>query len=334
MSRYILGIETSCDDTSIALVAEDGSILSEKTQSQYHLLNQYGGVYPEFASRAHVVNIIPAIDSVMSHANINIEQDIAAIAVTRGPGLIGSLIIGVNTALALGKLWKKEVIGVNHLRGHLKSAELEGETIEYPALVLLVSGGHTFLTIIDEEGDVTLLGQTRDDSLGEAYDKVGRMLNLEFPAGPKIDKLALIGDTNIKFPTPLIHQGYEFSFSGLKSSVSRYLNMSETENIVAQDVCASFVHSVLTVLESKLVSAVKKNEGLKSLVVVGGVAASKQIRNLSKDVADTFGLTLKLPPIKWATDNGAMIGLAGWDYLKKDKIIAPNPIARIPIYEY
>lgn len=334
MSTYILGIETSCDDTSIALVAEDGSILAEKTQSQYHLLNQYGGVYPEFASRAHVLNIIPAIDSVISSVDISIEDDIAAIAVTRGPGLIGSLIIGVNTALTLGKLWKKEVIGVNHLRGHLKSAELEGEIIEYPALVLLVSGGHTFLTMIDPAGDVTLLGQTRDDSLGEAYDKVGRMLNLEFPAGPKIDKLALQGEANIKFPTPLIHSGYEFSFSGLKSSVSRYLNTAEEGNISSQDVCASFVHSVLTVLESKMISAIKKNEGLKSLVVVGGVAASKQIRDLSRETAEKFGLTLNLPPIKWATDNGAMIALAGWDYLKKGKIVAPNPIARIPIYEY
>lgn len=334
MSKYILGIETSCDDTSIALVSEDGNILSERTRSQYQLLNQYGGVYPEFASRAHVVNIIPAIDSVISSADLNIEEDIAAIAVTRGPGLIGSLIIGVNTALTLGKLWKKEVIGVNHLRGHLKSAELEGARIEYPALVLLVSGGHTFLTIIDPAGDVTLLGQTRDDSLGEAYDKVGRMLNLEFPAGPKIDKLALQGNASIKFPTPLINKGYEFSFSGLKSSVSRYLSTSEQENILAQDVSASFVHSVLTVLESKLRSAIKKNKGLASLVVVGGVAASKQIRDLSKDIADDYGLKLNLPPLKWATDNGAMIALAGWDYLKKDKIIPPNPIARIPIYEY
>lgn len=332
MKRYILGIETSCDDTSVALVDKNGTVKGIQTMSQDVLNDQFGGVYPEFASRAHVVNIIPAIDKLILDSNIDIEKDIEAIAVTRGPGLIGSLIIGVHTAKTLGLAWSKKVIGINHLRGHLASASLGGNQIVYPALILLVSGGHTFIAYMDQNGDIDLLGETRDDSLGEAYDKVGRMLDLKFPAGPKIDQLAAIGQANIKLPLPLIHSGLEFSFSGLKSSVARLLE--KTESVNKEDLCASFVDVIVKILEKKLLLALKNKQETKSLILVGGVAASKQIREMADKIATSQKIELSLPPIKWATDNGAMIAMAGWDYLSKGKIQDSKPVARIALEEY
>ena len=332
MKRYILGIETSCDDTSVALVDKDGTVKGIQTVSQDVLNDQFGGVYPEFASRAHVVNIIPAIDKLILDSNIDVEKDIEAIAVTRGPGLIGSLIIGVHTAKTLGLAWSKKVIGINHLRGHLASASLGGNQIVYPALILLVSGGHTFIAYIDESGEIDLLGETRDDSLGEAYDKVGRMLDLKFPAGPKIDQLAAFGQPTIKLPLPLIHAGLEFSFSGLKSSVSRLIEKSDTVN--KEDLCASFVDVIVKILEKKLLLAIKNKPETKSLILVGGVAASKQIRDMAGNISKAQNIELSLPPIKWATDNGAMIAMAGWDYLAKGKLQDSKPIARIALEEY
>jgi N6-L-threonylcarbamoyladenine synthase len=332
MKRYILGIETSCDDTSVALVDRNGNVKGIQTMSQDVLNDQFGGVYPEFASRAHVVNIIPAIDKLIHDSNIDIENDIEAIAVTRGPGLIGALIIGVHTAKALGLAWSKKVIGINHLRGHLASASLGGSQIVYPAIILLVSGGHTFIAYMDENGEIDLLGETRDDSLGEAYDKVGRMLDLKFPAGPKIDQLAAIGQPTIKLPLPLINSGLEFSFSGLKSSVARLIEKSGPIN--KENLCASFVDVIVKILNKKLLLALKNNPDTKSLILVGGVAASKQIREMAGSIADAQNIELSLPPIKWATDNGAMIAMAGWDYLSKGKIQDSKPIARIALEEY
>jgi len=333
MKKYILGIETSCDDTSVALVDSNGFVKGIQTTSQDVLNDKYGGVYPEFASRAHVVNIIPAIDKLILDAKINVEKDIEAIAVTRGPGLIGSLIIGVHTAKTLGLAWSKKVIGINHLRGHLASAALGGNQIVYPAIILLVSGGHTFIAYMDENGEIDLLGETRDDSLGEAYDKVGRMLDLKFPAGPKIDQLALLGKPNIKLPLPLINEGLEFSFSGLKSSVARLIEKSDTP-INKEDLCASFVDVIVKILEKKLLLALKNKPETKSLILVGGVAASKQIRAMAENITNAKKIELSLPPIKWATDNGAMIAMAGWDYLSKGKIQDSKPIARISLEEY
>jgi len=332
MKRYILGIETSCDDTSVALVDKNGYVKGIQTVTQDVLNDQFGGVYPEFASRAHVVNIIPAIDKLINDAHIDIEKDIEAIAVTRGPGLIGSLIIGVHTAKTLGLAWSKEVIGINHLRGHLASASLGGNKIEHPAIILLVSGGHTFIAYMDEYGEIDLLGETRDDSLGEAYDKVGRMLDLKFPAGPKIDELATLGIPNIKLPLPLLHSGLEFSFSGLKSSVARLIEKSDSVN--KENLCASFVDVIVKILEKKLLVALKNKPETKSLILVGGVAASKQIRDMAENITTTQNIELSLPPIKWATDNGAMIAMAGWDYLSKGKIQDSKPVARIALEEF
>lgn len=330
MNNYVLGIETSCDDTSVAVVGRDGEVLSSVIISQNEIHSEFGGVFPEFASRAHIQNIIPTVNQAISDSSIEIEE-IKAIGVTRGPGLIGSLLIGINTATGLGLGWNKQVIGINHLRGHLRSAELEGNKIIYPAIVLLVSGGHTFLAYMKSKFDIVLLGETRDDSVGEAYDKIGRTLGLGFPAGPLVDKLAKVGSPVIEFPRPLINEGLEFSFSGLKSSVARFI--ASADEVAIDNIAASFVESVMDILITKCKRALKTHQS-KSLVIVGGVAASPQLREMSKLLCDDFGIKLCLPPIKWSTDNAAMIALATWDYI--DQAIFPKPIpqSRLPLTEF
>ncbi len=330
MKRLILGIETSCDDTSVAIVDEHGTIYSSVVVAQHEIHNNFGGVYPEFASRAHIANIIPAIDEALSQSNIPIE-DIEAIGVTRGPGLVGSLLVGLNTAIALGVSWNKKVIGINHLRGHLRSAELEGGEIVYPALILLVSGGHTFLAHMADKNTISLLGTTRDDSIGEAYDKVGRMIGLGYPAGRAMDDLAAKGPGTIPFPRPLIHQGLEFSLSGLKSAVKRYIDNNPDYD--QQDVASSFVEAVIDIMVKKCTKAIKKVE-CKSLVMVGGVAASPLLREEAKKICEKFDLNLCLPPVKWSTDNAAMIALATFDYIDNEQYIKPFPALRIPLESY
>lgn len=332
MSKYILGIESSCDDTAVALVSQDSQVKSSVVISQDKIHENFGGIYPEFASRAHVHNIIPSINQVLEESCVTIDE-IEAIGVTRGPGLMGSLLVGLNTATALGMGWQKQVIGINHLRGHLRSAELEGEEINYPAIILLVSGGHTFLAFMRSKLDIELIGETRDDSAGETFDKVGRMLGLGFPAGPIVDKLARKGKVNISFPRPLIHEGLEFSFSGLKSSVARYLEKQIDAEIVIEDVAASFVQAVMDVLLSKCTKAIQQYKP-SSLVIVGGVAASSQLREGTEKICKEYGIKLCLPPIKWATDNAAMIGLATWDYIENKVFPIPKPELNILLSDF
>lgn len=307
----VLGIETSCDDTAVALVDQDGAVVSACVASQAALHSNYGGVYPELASRAHIDKILPTVGKVMDDAAIS-PGDLKAIGVTRGPGLIGSLMVGLNTACGLGHGWGVPVVGVNHLRGHLRSADLEEKRVSYPAMVLLVSGGHTLLARMSGPGEISLIGSTLDDSVGEAYDKVARMLGLGYPGGPAIDKLAFTGSPSVNFPRPLLGRGLDFSFSGLKSAVERYL--AGAPEAAAADVAASFVTTCLAVLLSKCRDALRQHPSA-SLVVVGGVAASPQLRAAAKELCDDLGVDLCLPPLRWSTDNGAMIGLATWDYL-------------------
>lgn len=307
----VLGIETSCDDTAVALVDRDGTVVSACVASQAALHSTYGGVYPELASRAHIDKILPTVRTVMDHAGVG-PPDLRAIGVTRGPGLIGSLMVGLNTACGLGHGWGVPVVGVNHLRGHLRSADLEEQRVSYPAMVLLVSGGHTLLARMTGPGEISLIGSTLDDSVGEAYDKVARMLGLGYPGGPAIDKLAFTGSPSVHFPRPLLGRGLDFSFSGLKSAVERYLAV--TPGIPPADVAASFVAACLEVLLSKGRDALRRFPSA-SLVVVGGVAASPQLRAAAKELCEDLGVELCLPPLRWSTDNGAMIGLATWDYL-------------------
>jgi len=312
--NLILGIETSCDDTSIAVVRESGRVLCCKTASQVDVHKGYGGIYPEFASRAHVEAIIPTLRAVMQETAIT-SSDLSAIGVTRGPGLIGSLLVGLHTAAGLGAGWGLPVYGVNHLRGHLRSALLEGGEVHYPAVVLLVSGGHTLIAHMKDADSMALVGTTRDDSVGEAYDKVARMLGLGFPGGPVIDRAASKGTANIRFPRPMLGQGFAFSFSGLKSSVRRYIEQNPAP--VSNDVAASFVAACMDVLVSKCRAAISTYTPA-SLIVVGGVSASPQLRAAMQSLCHDTGTRLSLPPAQWSTDNGAMIAMATWDYLRAD----------------
>jgi N6-L-threonylcarbamoyladenine synthase len=307
----VLGVETSCDDTAVALVDKSGSVIASCVASQAALHTTFGGVYPELASRAHIDKILPTVQAVLSDSGVR-PGDLAAIGVTRGPGLIGSLMVGLNTAAGLGHGWEVPVIGVNHLRGHLRSADLEESRVKFPAIVLLVSGGHTLLARLESTTDIRLIGSTVDDSVGEAYDKVARMLGLGYPGGPAIDRLAPSGTPQVRFPRPMLRQGLDFSFSGLKSAVERYL--AATPDAQPADVAASFVEACMEVLISKCRAAIKEYP-VSSLVIVGGVAASPQLRAAATELCAGLGIELCLPPVKWSTDNGAMIGLATWDYL-------------------
>lgn len=330
MSELVLGIESSCDDTAVAVVDDNGNVLSSVIATQTKIHAKFGGVYPEFASRAHVASILPALEESLRLANIT-PSDLQAIGVTRGPGLIGSLLVGLNTASGLGMSWQLPVIGINHLRGHLRSADLEQTRVKYPALILLVSGGHTFLAHMEEPSKINLLGSTRDDSVGEAYDKVGRMLGLGYPAGPDVDKMALKGTAEIFFPRPMLNEGLEFSFSGLKSAVSRYL--AKNEHAVYENVAASFVQAVMDVLLTKCRRAIMEWPCV-SLVIVGGVAASPQLRTQAEQLCKDTSVELCLPPLRWSTDNAAMIALATWDYIRLQKYPRPVPQVQLSISEF
>jgi len=326
----ILGIETSCDDTSVAIVDAGGTIISACTASQASLHDAYGGIYPEVASRAHVDKIIPTVHEVMQSSGVR-AADLVAVAATRGPGLIGSLLVGTNTAAALGRGWELPVIGVNHLRGHLRSADLEQARVRYPAMVLLVSGGHTLLARMEGAGDIKLIGSTLDDSVGETYDKVARMLGLGYPGGPVVDRLAKTAAATVRFPRPLLNVGLDFSFSGLKTAVSYYL--ADHPDAPAADVAASFVDACMTVLVAKCRRALAEYPSA-CLVVVGGVAASPQLREQAQELCDGLGVELCLPPLKWSTDNGAMIALASFEYLAADLRPDMEPVPRLTIENY
>jgi len=330
MKNLVLGIESSCDDTAVAIVNEEGHVLSSVIKSQVAIHQEFGGVFPEFAGRAHVASILPTVEEAMNQANVT-QNDLRAIGVTRGPGLIGSLLVGLNTANGLGLGWGIPVIGINHLRGHLRSADLEEKRVKYPAVILLVSGGHTFLAFMEDENNIQLLGSTRDDSVGEAYDKVGRMLGLGYPGGPVVDRQAKKGVPSIPFPRPMLRKGLEFSFSGLKSAVARYLG--NTENFVVEDVAASFVESVMEILVFKCKKALEAHPAV-SLVIVGGVAASPQLREQALDLCKKMNVELCLPPIKWSTDNAAMIALATWDYINQNKLITASPQLGLSIMDF
>jgi N6-L-threonylcarbamoyladenine synthase len=326
----MLGIETSCDDTGVAVVRPDGEVVAAAVASQVELHDRYGGVYPEMASRAHVDAILPTVRKVLTDSGLR-PADLTAIGVTRGPGLIGSLVVGTNSAVGLGDGWGLPVYGVNHLRGHLRSADLDERRVSYPAMVLLVSGGHTLLAHLQESGDVELVGSTRDDSVGEAYDKVARMLGLPYPGGPAIDRLAKEGTADVAFPRPAKDLELDFSFSGLKSSVSRFL-AADPDHPHA-DVAASFVDACLDVLVAKCRRALERYPS-RCLVVVGGVAASPQVRAAAWQLCDEAGVSLCLPPLRWSTDNGAMIGLAAWDYRARGLDARPRPDTSLTIADW
>jgi N6-L-threonylcarbamoyladenine synthase len=308
----LLAIETSCDETAAAVVAEDAQVLSSVVASQIDLHATFGGVVPELASRAHVEIITSIVEEALSRAGIE-RSDLAAVAVTSGPGLVGALLVGIATAKSLALGWGLPVVAVNHLEGHLASVFLSDGPTAFPQTALLVSGGHCMLTRSLAIGHYELLGETVDDSIGEAYDKVARFLGLGYPGGPVLDRLSADGRDVLDFPRPMLGEGYAFSFSGLKTAVVNYVR--QHPDFVMEDVAASFVGACMDVLMAKMRRALEAF-GDPALAVVGGVAASPVLRTRARALADEFGCQLLIPPQSLATDNAAMIGVAGWQKLR------------------
>jgi N6-L-threonylcarbamoyladenine synthase len=309
----VLGIETSCDETAAAIVEDGRRVLSDVVASQILVHAPYGGVVPEVASRQHVATIVPVIQRTVADAGIALG-DLDAIAVTCGPGLVGALLVGVETAKALAFALGKPLVGVNHLAGHLAAVFLGEEAPPpFPHLALLVSGGHTALIRVDEPGKTSLLGATRDDAAGEAFDKVGKLLGLGYPGGVAIDRLAATGDPRaVELPRALpARDELDFSFSGLKTAVAtRLAKTGVPEGAALADFCASFQSAVVDVLVRKSRRALVR-EGLDALVVCGGVAANRGLRAALAEAARADGFGLFIPPPKRCTDNAAMIAAEG-----------------------
>lgn len=311
----ILAIETSCDETAAAVVADGRDILSSVVSSQVDLHARFGGVVPELASRAHVELLTPVVAEALVEAGLD-GYGLHAVAATIGPGLIGSLLVGVSAAKALALVWGVPFVGVNHLEGHLYASFLEEPDLRPPFVVLLVSGAHTMLVAMEGPGRYRLLGSTIDDAAGEAYDKVARFLGLGYPGGPAIDRLAMDGDPHaVPFPRAMRDEGYDFSFSGLKTSVITYVR--KHPDVSAADVAASFQEAVVDVLVEKARRAAKEI-GATGICLGGGVAANSALRERILDACIADGLRAFLPSRAMCTDNAAMIAAAGWHRLRLD----------------
>lgn len=305
----ILGIESSCDDTAAAVYA-DGEMRSNIIASQA-IHETFGGVVPELASRAHNKTIWDTVEQALHQAELDMES-IDAIAVSQGPGLMGSLLVGIGFAKGLSLSWKKPLIGVNHIDAHMYANFIEHDEV-FPFIALIVSGGHTRLVHVTAPFEQTVLGQTRDDAAGEAFDKIGKMLDLPYPGGPVVDKYAQTGNTNfVDFPRGMINKGLDFSFSGLKTSVLYYLKEKDEEFIQSNfhHICASASAAITDVLVTKLRRAVRKN-GVKHVMVAGGVSANSMLRSKMEKMAKKEGLNLMIPSMQYCTDNGAMIAKTG-----------------------
>ncbi len=317
----VLGIETSCDDTAAAVVAGGADVLSSVVSSQVDLHAVYGGVVPELAGRAHLELLTPVIDEALRRAGLSGGKGLRVVAATIGPGLIGSLLVGVSEAKALSLAWGVPFAGVNHLEGHLFAALLDHPGIEWPVAVLLVSGGHTLLVSMEGPGRYRLLGQTLDDAAGEAFDKVARFLGLGYPGGPAIERAAAAGDRDaFAFPRPLLGDGLDFSFSGLKTAVVRAVRARPDAS--DPDVAASFQQAVVDVLVAKALQAAVAG-GARGVCLAGGVAANGALRRAIAEGCDELGLPAYLPSMATCTDNAAMIAAAGWWQLEH---LGPTPL--------
>ena len=308
-----LGIETSCDDTGVALIRGERTVVAELLSSQIRDHSRFGGVVPEFAARKHLENLLPLVDAILETANVS-GRDLGLIAVTRGPGLMGSLMVGVQAARALSRAWDVPVIGVNHLEGHLFAPMVDTEDLRPPFLSLIVSGGHTEIIRVDALGRYTVLGGTRDDAAGEAYDKAARVMGLPYPGGPEIDRLAREGNPHaFDLPVPLRNtKEIEFSFSGLKSAVLNYINSEQMKGhaLNKADIAASFQSAVVEVLVHKAFEAIHE-AGRDTLVLAGGVAANKSLETRLRETAAAEGIRYLYPPPRLCTDNAAMIACRG-----------------------
>jgi len=328
----VLGIETSCDETAAALVMGGYDVVSSAVSTQVDIHAQYGGVVPEIASRAHLDLLNPMVARAIVEAGVS-EQRIDAVACTVGPGLIGALLVGVSAAKALALTWDVPFVGVNHMEAHLYAAFLEDPTLEFPLVVLLVSGGHTMLVEMQDHGRYRLLGQTIDDAAGEAFDKVARFLGLEYPGGPAIDRESAQGDPEaIRFPRAMLNEGLDFSFSGLKTSVMNHVR--KNPDVTTADVAASFQAAVVDVLVTKSRRAAEQ-VGARGLVLGGGVAANSLLREQFLTECTKAGIRGFLPSRAMCTDNAAMIAAAGWHRLRSDGPTALDtgayPNLRLPL---
>ncbi|MDP7067805.1 MAG: tRNA (adenosine(37)-N6)-threonylcarbamoyltransferase complex transferase subunit TsaD [Acidimicrobiales bacterium] len=330
----ILGIETSCDETAAAVVVDGHQVLANVVSSQVDLHARYGGVVPEIAGRAHESLLTPVIAEAMVEAGVN-DGDIDAVAATHGPGLIGSLLIGVSAAKALALGWDVPFVGINHHEAHLYAALLEEPELEFPLVVMLVSGGHTMLIEFQDHGQYRLLGATVDDAAGEAFDKVARYLGLGYPGGPAIDNLSQTGDSAaITFTPPMRNEGLNFSFSGLKTAVVNHVR--QDPDVDTADVAASFQAAVVDVLTHKVRLAARR-VGAKGICLAGGVAANSELRERTLDICVEDGIQGFLPSRAMCTDNAAMVAATAWWRLRSDGAspldLGANPNLRLPFID-
>lgn len=325
----ILGIETSCDETAAAVVKDGRLVLSNIVSSQTELHAPYGGVVPEVAARDHVKNIVPIINQALREAGTDLEK-IDAIAVTRGPGLITSLLIGVDTAKSLAYVAGKNIIGVNHLEAHVYASQLQEDSeekpieLQFPLIYLIASGGHTELVLMEDHLKHKTIGATRDDAAGEAFDKVAKLLRLSYPGGPIIAKRANLGNSrSYAFPRPMLKQGLEFSFSGLKTDVLRLVkkNRYQLSPQVVNNICASFQAAVVDVLTTKTIKAAQEHS-VRMIIVGGGVSANELLRRTLKEKVQNKleDVKLLIPDIKYCTDNAAMVAALGYYRAREQKL--------------
>ncbi len=330
MNGIILAIESSCDDTSAAVIAQ-GRVLSNVLATQ-EVHRQYGGVVPEVASRAHQTHIIPVVEAAIRQSGLAVE-DIQAVAFTRGPGLIGSLLVGVSFAKAFALARQLPLIEINHLQAHVLAHFATPHAPSFPFLCLTVSGGHTQILVVKSHSDMEIIGQTTDDAAGEAFDKTGKMLGLPYPAGPEIDRLARLGSPRFEFPEPQI-PGLDFSFSGLKTSILYFLQKQEAEapgfsQRELPDICASVQARIVSILLRKLIRA-SEQQGICEVALAGGVSANSGLRAALRLEGEKRGWNTYIPPIEYCTDNAAMIGIAAWYKYQKGDFCAQDvaPLAR------
>ena len=322
----VLGLETSCDETAAAVLKDGDTLLSNVINDQIGIHSKYGGIVPELAGRSHIDRVHRVIEEAVKEAGVQL-RDLDLIAVTMGPGLIGSLLVGLNTAKGLSYGLNTPMIGVNHLEGHLLAIFLQ-KKIQFPFVALIVSGGHTDLYRASDFGQYKLLGRTRDDAAGESFDKVGKMLGLPYPGGPAIERLARNGNGKAhKFPRAYLEKGsLDFSFSGLKTSVRTFLQQREQGNRITltdEDISAGFQDAVIDVLVDKLISACKK-EKISRIVVTGGVAANGALREAVRNAAQSHGFEASFPDRIFCTDNAAMIACAGYHKFVRQKSLSAD----------
>jgi N6-L-threonylcarbamoyladenine synthase len=328
----ILGIETSCDETAAAVVVRATDVRSSIVSSQVDIHARYGGVVPEVASRAHVETIMPVVEQAMNESGLT-PAGIDAVAATHGPGLVGALLVGVSAAKAMALVWDVPFVAVNHLEAHLYAAFLEEPDLEMPLVIVLVSGGHTMLILMEDHLHYRVLGATVDDAAGEAFDKVARFMELGYPGGPIIDRLSAEGDpAAIAFPRAMVNDGWNFSFSGVKTSVVNHVR--KHPDVAVEDVAASFQEAVADVLVTKARRAAREF-GAKGLCLAGGVAANSRLREKMGEAAAADGLRAFLPSRAMCTDNAAMVAAAGWWRLAADGAsdlsIGADPSLRLPV---